>query len=426
MTLRHATPDLRASRARPHAPIDETAMPSTPRARRSPLLAMLLAGTALVALSTLGAAPALAETPVFEVSETVRERSSVPAPARGLPDAAPLRRIEAPAPSASAADPEAETAAETAAVPVPPEGLDERATAAIGPNERTVERVRRQVSPVAASPVAASPVAASPVAASLDPALAPPVDVRASFDGIEAVPQLNVDTVRQASTAERGVPLAFRGYWNYPAFVTRAEIRIHRRGDARTARPLGIVRADAEGRAEWVPPADAPEGLSYRLRVYDREGRFDETEATALTLIDGSAPIAGAPGDDGLEAYGSDRTAVRNIPVRGGLVTVSGENVAPGESVRVDGREVPIDGEGRFVAETIVPHGVTTVAVEIDGPRARVIERDVEVPETDVFYVALGEVTIGRHIRSDAVRRARARRARRRANRRPRPCRPRR
>ena len=398
MTLRRAASDLRASRARPHAPIDETAMPSTPRALRSPLLAMLLAGTALVALPTLSAVPALAETPVFEVSETVTERSSSPAPARGLPDAAPLRRVEAPASSAGAAD----TEAETAAVPVPPEGLDERATAAIGPNERTVERVRRQVSPVAVSPVAASPVAAP-----LDPALAPPVDVRASFDGIEAVPQLNVDTVRQASTAERGVPLAFRGYWNYGAFVERAEIRIHRRGDARTARPLGVIRADDQGRAEWVPPANAPEDLSYRLRVYDREGRFDETEATALTLIDGSAPIAGAPSDDGLEAYGSDRTAVRNIPVRGGLVTVSGENVTPGENVRVDGREVPIDGEGRFVAETIVPHGVTTVAVEIDGPRPRVIERDVEVPETEMFYVALGEVTIGRHIRSDAVRRTR-------------------
>ena len=321
--------------------------------------ALSLAGTAL---GLWLAGPAAAETPVFAV--TVSEPVASAAPAASEPDVV---------------------------VAAPPEGLDSKPVAAIGPNERTVERVRRAAAETFA-----------PVA---------PVDVRASFDGIDAEPRLNVDTVRQASTAVRGVPLRFRGYWNYPAFVARAEVRIHERGEARTARPLAIVGIDRNGEGEWVvPTTDAlPADLSYRLRVYDGQGRFDETEATALTIIDTAAepPVGGVPGDDGLEAYGSDRTAVRNIPVRGGLVTVSGENVAAGEAIRVDGRPVPVDAEGRFVAETIVPHGVSTVAVELDGPRARVIERDVEVPETDVFYVALGEVTVGQGIRSgDALRRA--------------------
>ena len=319
-----------------------------------------LAGTAL---ATLLSGHAFAETPVFDITVTA---PALPVPAT----------TEEPA---------------QVVVAAPPEGLDDKPTAAIGPNERTVERVRR-----------AGGDAFAPTA---------PVDVRASFDGIAAEPQLNVDTVRQASTAVRGRALLFRGYWNYPSFVSRAEIRVHERGAARTARPVAIVRVDRNGAGEWlVPTTEAlPADLSYRLRVYDDRGRFDETEATALTIIDTPAepPAGGVPGDDGLDAYGTDRTAVRNIPVRGGLVTVTGENVAAGESIRVDGRPVPVDAEGRFVAETIVPHGVSTVAVELDGPRARVIERDVEVPETDVFYVALGEVTIGQGIRSgDALRRA--------------------
>ena len=360
-------------------PTRETAMTNARtiargNARTKLALATLLAGTALALTPHMAAA----ERPVFEVTVKGTKPSAPAAPASvpsapALPGPIALERV-----GEASSDVAADTAGETK--------LDNRATAAIGPNERTVERVRRDV----------------------DDAFVPaaPVDVRATFDGLEAVPQLNVDTVRQASTAVRGVPLAFRGYWNYGAFIERAEIRIHRRGEARAAKPLGVIRADRNGFAEWVPPANAPEDLAYRLRVYDANGRFDETEATALTLIDEPVETAGAPGDDGLDAYGTDRTEVRNIQVRGGLVTVSGDNVAAGESVRVDGRPVPIDREGKFVAETIVPHGVTTVAVEIDGPRARVIERDVEVPATDVFYVALGEVTIGRNIRTDAVRRA--------------------
>ena len=235
-----------------------------------------------------------------------------------------------------------------------------------------------------------------------------PVDVRATFDGLEARPQLNVETDRAASTAARDEPLAFRGHWNYGAFIERAQVRIHRRGDSADARPLAVIGLDRDGYGEWVPPMTAPGELSYRLRVFDAEGRFDETEATALTLTDiAQAPPLGAEADDdGLDAYGTDRTERRNIPVRGGLVTVSGTNVGPGETVLLNGREVPIDVEGRFVAEEVVPHGVSTVTVAVDGPRPRLIERDVEVPETDFFYVALGELTLGENIRSgDKLRR---------------------
>ena len=266
--------------------------------------------------------------------------------------------------------------------------VDLTETASVGPNERVSPNVRRDIADATTPPVAA------------------PVDVRARFDGLEATPALNVDTVRQASTAVRGEALTFRGYWNYGAFIERAEIRVHEVGAARTATPLATVPVGADGTAIWVPSARAPEKLSYRLRVYDANGRFDETRGTALTLID-EAVANDEPGDDGLEAYGSDRTAIRGIRVSGGLVTVTGDNVRPDESVRVAGRPVPIDRDGEFVAEVIVPHGTSTVAVEIDGPRARVVERDIEVPTTDVFYVALGEVTVGKGITSgSALKRA--------------------
>lgn len=355
---------------RPMPPAARSTPPVHPTApaRRACRSARLGASALALVLAAPAAMEAAGATPVFEVTVT----DGTPAPSAASPAADPV-------------------------VAVPPEGLDTRPTDAIGPNERTIERVRREPAP-----------AASRIT---DAAFRPsdPIDVRASFDGRAPLPRLNVDTVRQASTAPRGEPLGFRGYWNYPSHVSYAEIRVHRRGEARTATPLVTVPLDANGEGQWVVPTGAPTDLSYRLRVYDAAGRFDETEPTALTLADGplSPPPGGVLRDDGLEAYGSDRTALRNIPVRGGLVTVTGDRVAPGEDVLVNGRPVPVDAEGRFVAEIVVPHGVSTVSVELTGPRARTIERDVEVPKTDVFYVALGEVTIGRNIRSgDVLRRA--------------------
>ena len=277
---------------------------------------------------------------------------------------------------------------------------------AAAPDAASSDAIAFEIDPLATGTVGA---ASAPVEARYGIAAEPPVDVRATFDGLEAKPVLNVDTDRDAATAPRDEPLGFRGYWNYGRFIHRAEVRVLERGDSPNADPLAVVPLDRDGLGEWVPPSHLPDDLAFTLRVYDREGRFDETERTALTLLDEPAlPPKGQDAfDGGLDAYGIDRTARRGIPVRGGLVTVTGVNVLEGESVLLNGRAVPVDGDGAFVAQEIVPHGVSTVLVAIDGPRPRLIERDVEVPKTDVFYVALGEATLGRNIRSgDALRRA--------------------
>ncbi|MCC0025454.1 MAG: TonB-dependent receptor [Zhengella sp.] len=97
-------------------------------------------------------------------------------------------------------------------------------------------------------------------------------------------------------------------------------------------------------------------------------------------------------------AEGADRTARRNIRVHGGAITVSGAHAEPQGAVAVMGETVPVDRDGRFVVQRIVPAGEHTVTVEVprqDG-KSVFIDRDVNIPQNDWFYVGLADLTVGR------------------------------
>ena len=93
------------------------------------------------------------------------------------------------------------------------------------------------------------------------------------------------------------------------------------------------------------------------LRVYDREGRFDETRA--LTLARTTRALAEhKPADEAVApGAGEDRTAIRNIDIVGGAVTVFGRNVPQGHTVTVLGEAVPVDADGQFRHPARAPIG---------------------------------------------------------------------
>lgn len=223
------------------------------------------------------------------------------------------------------------------------------------------------------------------------------MDVQVKFDGLEVEPALNVSTLPIRKSYRAGEKISFLATANYPAFINRAEIWITAADDKYRGRPAVIVPVDINGTAFWTMPADGPADYSYVLRVYDVEGRFDETAPLTLSrtvrFTDGHERLGAAiaPG------LGEDRTAKRNIPVRGGAVTVYGRDVPPGYDVRIMGELVPVDRENAFVIQRILPAGDHSVGVEVDGGESGGIqfERAINIPANDWFYVALADVTIG-------------------------------
>lgn len=213
------------------------------------------------------------------------------------------------------------------------------------------------------------------------------------FDGLDQSRLLNVTTADLRAAYRAGEVVTFRASSNYPAFVARAEIRLLQGGrvvETRSIAPNGTV--------DWQMPADGTGVYDYVLRVYDAAGRWDETRPLPLRRIERDRADPDLTGPVIAAGEGEDRTRVRNIPVAGGLVTVSGRGARTGGSVRVMGETVPVDPSGRFVVSRLLPVGTHSVTVEDGG---RKVQRVVTIPASDWFRVGIVDLTFGKRFKDD-------------------------
>jgi len=199
----------------------------------------------------------------------------------------------------------------------------------------------------------------------------------------------NAELVR-AKDGEAAV--AVFAWWNYPAWVERAEVRLFVDGD--TVRGTPIATAPLESGAALLT---LPGVVDYRVvvRVYDAEGRFDETTPRLLSQDNALAELSeDEAGDRAMDSYGANAIGVSTIPVNGATVRVFGRNVG-GETATALGQTVFIDADGQFVAEAILPDGKQMVEVTAGNHR---ILREVDVKTRDIFATGLVEATIGQRL----------------------------
>ena len=239
-------------------------------------------------------------------------------------------------------------------------------------------------------------------------------DIQFAFDNLSSDPRLSVTAqpariaVAEDSTgAMQASPVRFRMYTNYSHFIDRAEVRVFRTGKSLVTLPIDTIKLDVDGAAEWTPrPTDfrAPgDELAYVLRVYGEDGNYDETQPQPLWIVySGSLPVdddaEAEDKDEGplLAAYGQNSLGLHNIGLSSGTVSVRGKNVPEGHEVWIAGRPIPLDENGSFIAEEILPQGSHTVEVAVldeDGA-GELYLRDLEFENNDWFYVGMADVTV--------------------------------
>ncbi len=250
-------------------------------------------------------------------------------------------------------------------------------------------------------------------------------DVRFRFDSLEAAPRLSVTSEptsalfrASANGGTSASPVGFRMYSNYSHFIERSEVRVFDRDQSVQGVPRDVIEVGRDGFAEWWPDVEsfaAPvRQLKFVLRAYDENGRFDETEPQSLWMVHGDArdrrAVAEAnPGDATsgagerpqweplLGGYGESGPLVRNIPLGGvGIVRVHGRGIPPQHTVWLAGEPVPVDDDGNFVAEAILPPGMHTVEVAVldQAGNGELFLRDLELERNDWFYVGMADVTL--------------------------------
>ncbi|MDN5517038.1 MAG: OmpA family protein, partial [Pseudomonas sp.] len=218
------------------------------------------------------------------------------------------------------------------------------------------------------------------------------------YDNLSAKPRLNLTS--SARLARVGQPLSFRGSSNYLHWIDRAEVRIV--GKKRLfGEPelLETLKLDEQLQGQWTPSASLPERVYYQLRVYDAEGRYDETSPQLINVARGQREAEEEAESEAnlLAGYDGNRLARHSIPVAGGTVTINGKQVREGQHVFVMGQPVPVDGNGSFASAQIIPRGLHTVEVAVldEQGKGRIYRRDLRLPQQDWFTVAIADLTVG-------------------------------
>ena len=249
-------------------------------------------------------------------------------------------------------------------------------------------------------------------------------------------------------------PVRFQMYTNYAHFIERSEVRVFERPDSLQGEPLGIAEFDRSGRAVWYPEVEALSSpvriLKFVLRVYAPDGTYDETSPQPLwivnaessddfalsqsvsvdptnTILDKEATTdGGRNGDVGeaggreepegrpiahnlqspgetredielLAGYGESEPATRNIALDDvSSVEVRGGGIPAGHTVWLAGSPVPVDENGNFIAEVLLPPGAHTVEVAIldeDG-NGELFLRDLEFDSNEWFYMGIADLTL--------------------------------
>jgi flagellar motor protein MotB len=228
-------------------------------------------------------------------------------------------------------------------------------------------------------------------------------------DNLKLEPRLNVTawprTIRYQDLEDTEFAenlVQFRLYTNYHSFIERAEVRIFEEEQSDRDTPLAVIEMDDAGMAQWQPSFDsysaAGRKLKYLVRVYDEKGRFDETVAQPLWVVDRIDPSVTAANtrEELLVGYGESRIASRNIPLRGGTVHAHGTAIPAEHGVWLAGYAVPVDREGRFVAEEILPDGMHTVEVAVldRSGNGELFLRDLALKKSDWFTVGIADLTL--------------------------------
>ncbi len=273
----------------------------------------------------------------------------------------------------------------------------------------------KSVAPQPSAPVASGPQP-SPFQISVDGAVqsgsqagngtAQGTDIKIQFDGLNIeksanIVLLNPDSAEPVVDANGNVTNthSFAAYWNYSYWVKRAEVRIFDVKSSVKGRPVQVLPV-AEGKVtplRFVDSSLRGRQLQYVLRVYDENGTWDETTPKLLLIDDRGGLADGDSFDDLGEAWDQNTLAVSSINVSGGAVTVFGRGAPQGHLAYVLGERVPVDSNGDFVAREILPAGSHQVSVAVVDLYRRGLNfsRELTIPEDEVFYVALGDLTVG-------------------------------
>ena len=220
-------------------------------------------------------------------------------------------------------------------------------------------------------------------------------DIQLQYDNLSTLPRLNIN--HALVKTDHGLELVAQGYSNYLYFIEKAELLIFENS---SQTPLTTISLDKSLKGRWIIPRElAGETLSYRLRVYDPQGTFDQTMKLPLKVSKALAITQDKLTPRLLAGYGESTLEKQNIAINGGSLTLNGSKVPAKHKVYFLGRELPLSKQQDFVHQQILPSAVHSAEVAIldEKGNGQLIRRDLELAKSSWFYLGLADITLGKN-----------------------------
>ncbi len=226
-------------------------------------------------------------------------------------------------------------------------------------------------------------------------------------DPNKVIPKLIV-TGASSVAVDKGVfatPMSFTLSTNYSHFIKSWELSVYHSSDEDFKEPLTQFKGDDlsidqvvkwDGSTTNKKQLLSGDRLVYVLRVTGERGHIDETNARYVAL---KSPFRNL---ENAEPVVTDSNALENnlkrqtIPVHGSSVRISGRDVAPGNSITVNGNPMRLT-DRQFVTETILPEGQHDFVVKIKDNANKQYTKNLNVDLSGkyLFMVGLADVTVG-------------------------------
>jgi len=233
--------------------------------------------------------------------------------------------------------------------------------------------------------------------------------------------QLEINSLQRVETVDGDLadPVRLRIYSNYASYIERWEVVFFDADDVDMSRALTKISGEElgyESELEWNGIIDNGESvengdeLIYVLRVFDDQGRMDETYPESLSIL---GPQRNFDEEDelsleqlALEARKSrSRLARSEVNIRGSRVRLYGRDLINAGSLKINGERITLDDEQAFATEYLLPIGIHQFELEIVGKDGQQYRREMSVKLDDeyLFLVALADITAGKNKVSGSI-----------------------
>lgn len=229
-------------------------------------------------------------------------------------------------------------------------------------------------------------------------------------DPIPTDPKLSIEANKKQNMETEVIE--FYVYSNYQETIKKWELLIYEEEDIHRLDPIGKMEGTELLLNKPIifnfNKSSIKEGdkYYYTLKVYDKEGRFDQTDIYPLEF---TTPINATKNVDlANKVYGDDDAVIRNIQLKGSKVRVYGKDLQGVQKLSINNNQINLDSKGDFAYEyytdMIGDLNLPVLMTDEDGNNYE-YPMFVDLPKSYDFAVGIADIFVGRNYvsGSDAI-----------------------